>query len=197
MNKTNLKKRGWTATQITWFLGAPDWTTTNPMYRTAAPVCHYDDARVAAVEASAEFLQARMQGKCRREGAAKAVVTKRQMVQDYVDALEVAVPEMDEDELCRRACESYNDYNNRSDCYASPDSDPKFLERITVNYLRHRLSCYEEALDKITGKVGAAKAYLAVKDKVLDAISDTYPDLDDECIRQSDLAWEAALYQRR
>ena len=27
MNKTQLKKRGWTGTQIKKFLGAPDWTT--------------------------------------------------------------------------------------------------------------------------------------------------------------------------
>jgi hypothetical protein len=152
------------------------------MYRSAAPVCHYDDARVFAAEESFEFIQAKAQGQRRREGAAKAVETKRQQVQSYLDTLEIVVPEISADILCCRAC---NHYNGRSDYwYAEPDDDPLFLARITVNYLRHQLTCYEDALDAITGKVGAISAYLTIKNMVLTAIGVVYPSLENECNRQ-------------
>jgi len=194
VNKKELKARGWTDTQIKKFLGAPDWNEVNPMYKCAAPVCNYHDERVAAVEASAEFIESREKGARRRAGAAQAVETKKQKMQNFLDRLVVVVPEIGEDELTRRACDSYNAFTDGG-LYASPHSDSGFLARITVNYLRHQLSCYEETLDEITGRVGAGGAYLDVKDKVLNAIGDTYPNLYDECNRQSDRARELACSQ--
>jgi hypothetical protein len=192
LNKTQLKARGWTDSQIKNFLGAPDWNTVNPKYACAAPVCHYRAARVTAIEASAEFIESQAKGAKRRAGAAKAVETKKQQLRAFLGGLVVVVPKIERRELTRLACESYNSFNSERGFYASPDFDRDFLARIAVNYLRHELSCYEETLDEITGKVGAADAYLEVKDKVLDAIGKTYPDLFYECNRQSDRARELA-----
>jgi hypothetical protein len=192
VNKTEIKKRGWTDSQIKKFLGAPDWTTQNPYYRSAAPVCNYDDGRVIAIEASPKFAESKQASAGRRAGASKAVETKRQKLQDYLDNLEIVVPEMDDDKLIELACESYNDRqrDNLDWMGATPKSDPEFLSRIAVNYLRHEMSSYEETLDSIAGKAGAKDAYLTVKDMVLDAIADAYPNLADECYRQSNRAHE-------
>ncbi len=150
MNKNMLKRRGWTGGQIRAFLGEPDSHSQNPMYRSGAPVCNYDDARVLAAEASPEFAESQSKLASRRHSAAQAVETKRRQIQDYLDNLEITVPKIDEDTLLRLACENYCS----DEFVATPNSDRDFLDRITVNYLRHRLTCYEEALDDITGKVG-------------------------------------------
>lgn len=68
--------------------------------------------------------------------------------------------------------------------YASERSSPEFLERITVNYLRHELSSYENHLTRVAGQVGAEDAYWRIKEKVLDAIAGAYPHLAAECCRQ-------------
>lgn len=70
------------------------------------------------------------------------------------------------------------------DCYASEHSDPEFLERIRVNYLRHNSCRYEHHLEMIAGRVGTKDAYLEIKEKVLDAIAEVYPWLGAECLRQ-------------
>jgi hypothetical protein len=53
-----------------------------------------------------------------------------------------------------------------------------------VNYLRHRLSSYEQELARLFGKVGVREAYLEVNDMVYDAIATAYPTLAAECARQ-------------
>jgi hypothetical protein len=54
---------------------------------------------------------------------------------------------------------------------ATPEFDPVFLKRISVNFLRHRLTGYEAHLADIYGKVGTDTAYPKIKAKVLDAIA--------------------------
>ena len=109
MNKTNLKARGWTDTQIKQFLGAPDWTAINPMYKCAAPVCHYKDERVVAVEASPEFASSKLKVAKRKEAATKAVETKRQQMDCYLETVEIKVPVIARGKLLQLACDSYND----------------------------------------------------------------------------------------
>jgi hypothetical protein len=67
---------------------------------------------------------------------------------------------------------------------ATPDSDPAFLERIAVKYLRHELSDYDPELAKLFGQVGRADATSVVRKHVYNAIADAYPDLATECARQ-------------
>jgi hypothetical protein len=92
------------------------------------------------------------------------------------------------------ACENFNgfkeqaafergDYDFRA---ATLESDPSFLQRITVNYLRHRLSRYDSELERLFGKVGVRDAYAALNLKVYSAIADAYPELADECRRQEE-----------
>ena len=50
--------------------------------------------------------------------------------------------------LVKRACDSYNEMSIFQDTpgTAHPDDDIRFLRRITLNYIRHELTDYEENL---------------------------------------------------
>ncbi len=107
-----------------------------------------------------------------------------------VQAEPVPVPELPLPDVQRAAIKSYNArVANRGDGGgggASEDSDPDFLDRVTVNYLRHELSGYEARLTGLFGQVGRAEATTVVREQVYGAIADTYPDLAMECVRQED-----------
>src|SRR5262249_1088957 len=55
VTKTQLRGRGWTPALIDHFLGEPDEQRIIRRYRSAAPVCLYELARVKKAEASQEF----------------------------------------------------------------------------------------------------------------------------------------------
>lgn len=64
--------------------------------------------------------------------------------------------------------------------------DEKFLHRVTVNFLRHARTDYDNVLVfRRTGSSGPAAAYnREAKLQVLDAIAARYPELEAECARQ-------------
>ena len=192
LTKTGVKERGWTDSLIRQFLGEPDSTKVNFYYKSGPPVCLYLVSRVEAAEMTPEFVAAREKVEKRQTSAAVAVKTKRNHLQALVDKITITVPKMDHNKLIRLACESYNERNWERDCYASDNSDPAFLDRMCVNYLRHNMTHYENLLDVTAGKVGAGDAYCEIKGKVLDAIATAYPYLASECIRQHIRMYEAA-----
>src|SRR5262245_9244037 len=109
---------------------------------------------------SEEFREARAKAEPRRQGAGRGVMTKKERLEQYLGALTIEVPLLEDRELGRRACEHDNerqrlleDAGRRfSDLPATPDSDESFLERIAVNYLRHALTRYEDELARIAGR---------------------------------------------
>lgn len=68
---------------------------------------------------------------------------------------------------------------------ATPESEPNFLERITVNYLRHCLTLYKKEIANIAGKVRVSEGYAEISQKVYAAIEESYPELAGECRRQA------------
>ncbi len=187
LSKSQFKQRGWTEGMIKVFLPMPDETKVNPKYASASPMKLYKTARIQQVEASADFVAKKQAADKRKAAAKKATATKQRQMDEYLENLDIEVLRMDKDKLIEEACGAYNEWHwSRSDedCYADKNSNPLFLERITVNYLRHCLSRYEEHLAKIEGKVGARDAYSQIKDEVLWAIGFEYDWLADECQRQ-------------
>ena len=89
--------------------------------------------------------------------------------------------------MVERACRHYNDRaadRGDFDAFADEGCDQDFLDRITVNYLRHCLTEYERELSRFIGRIGRAEAYEEIKRSVLDAIAKEYPWLADEWERQ-------------
>ena len=161
LTKSQLLERGWTSKSIEMFLGEPDERRQNPMYRSAAPMCLYDEKRVTRVEKSVKYKKHLASSQGARDAAKKAVETKRQKLLAWAREWEPKLTTPKE-EVLEAAVKAYNMYPRNSGG-ASLDSDPLFLQRITMNYLRHECTDYEEALDHIKGKVGSSDAYDEVR----------------------------------
>lgn len=185
---SQLKKRGWTDKLVLRLLKNPDALKLNPFARSAPPMRLYDAKRVLRIEKSAKFRSAVEASKNRRAGARKAVATKTATTLAYANDARISVVALPRDELERAALASYNDRLARITdglCeHASRGSDPEFVARLCVNYLRHECTEYEDHLDATMGRVGARQAYPLIKCKTLAEISSKYPWLADECARQ-------------
>jgi hypothetical protein len=187
VTKTQLKReRHWTDRLIKKYLGEPDKLTENMHYKSGPPVQLYLIDRIERFENTPEFEAEKAKKTARSNAAKKAAETRRRRTEETVDALKIDVPRFGWDELVRRACRAYNllQSERNGDFRASPDSEPKFIARICVNYLRHELTPYESHLDDVRGAVGAEEAKLQIKIKVLEAIAECYPELGPECFNQ-------------
>lgn len=177
------KERGWTELLLKRFLKAPDLIVDNPHYKSSPPMRLYSIVRLQAIEATPEFKVMMESANGRKKKANKAVDTKRNRIMAHVNALKIDVPEMAEEELKKRAVKSYNDFKERKamdhDDWefepATVDADDAFLNRISLNYLRHHCTRYENELRNIFGKVGVDQAYEILKEKINNAILEKYP----------------------
>jgi hypothetical protein len=188
ITKSTLQERGWTETLIRKFLGGADTTKPNPHYRKAAPTQLYTLVRVEAAEKTAEWQESKRATEQRQESAKKAVETKRERLLDAIMLSKIHIPILPETTLTHQACDNYNALQlSRANIVADarPGDNAEFLERITVNYLRHCLTSYEEELAEIYGKVGVREAYRLISNKVYCAIAEAYPHLALECQRQA------------
>lgn len=191
-SKSGLKHRGWTDTATERFLGEHDKEAVNPHYKCAAPMKLYKLSRVEQIEQSQAFLHFKAQSKHRLEASKKALKTKRSNLIEKVAAMEIFIQRKNFEEIIKDAVNSYNNF--KSNCAdergdfdyqpASINSDKAFLTRITVNYLRHRCSPYEQILDRISGKVGKQEAYALLNQKIFQRISEMFPELKEECEKQ-------------
>jgi hypothetical protein len=129
----------------------------------------------------------------RRRVTVKTPDTKRSAALEYVNKLVIEVPVMSYEVLVQKACKGYNsrldhkyrkEHHYLSEPRATTDSDPSFLERITVNYLRHQLTSYERNLANLFGEKGKHKAVKEIRQKVYTAIAKAYPQLAEECKAQ-------------
>ena len=181
-----LKERGWTAAMVRDLLGDPDTKRPNPVYRSGAPMGLWSEARVAAAEADPAFRARKAKAGKRSAASSEVAAHKRADLVALAASLPVEVPHLPRDVLVRRACSSYNAWHEGSLGYepATPASDPAFLVRIMVNFLRHELSSYEVQLDGLLGKVGRAAAGQVIRGRVYGAIGEAYPYLAGECARQ-------------
>jgi len=177
-----LKARGWTQALIT-LLGEPDVVGRNSHYAKLAPMRLYDTARVASFEVSSEFLAAKAKAARRQCGAKTAVETKRAALMQQVLEMHVSVETRPEHWVRRATIEAYNEWHWDGDG-AAEDAPAEFLERITVNFIRHNLTAYDRALEEVAGRVGIASAVQAIRAKIYSAIGESYPALADECSRQ-------------
>ena len=177
-----LKARGWTQALIT-LLGEPDVVRRNSHYAKSAPMRLYDTAGVASFEVSSEFLAAKAKAARRQCGAKTAVQTKRAALTQRVLEMHVSVETRPEHWVRRATIEAYNERHWDGDG-AAEDAPVEFLERITVNFIRHNLTAYDRALEEVAGRVGIASAVQAIRAKIYSAIGESYPALADECSRQ-------------
>ncbi len=185
--KSQVLDRGWTDTLVKKFLPDPDEIKPNPIYKSAAPMKLYKLERVEVVETTDQFKKEMLKTVARKKVAQKVVQKKSNETMEYVDKFHIKVKKLSDSYLIKCACDSYNDWHwEKGNDFeqASKDSDPLFLERICVNYLRHEMSHYEQYLDQIFGKVGKFEAYNLIRSRIFAEIARLYPWLAGECQRQ-------------
>ena len=185
LTKKKLKENGWTVGAINKFLGNPDTTKPNPMFKSSAPMALYDSERVESVEKTEDFLKWKEKRDSKKDIYEKAVQTKKAKVLKEVASWSIDVPKVNN--LLKKAINHYNDFKasiGDYDLYASKESDKEFLNRIMVNYIRHMLTNYDDKLDNIYGKVGVKEAYQLLNKKIYSEIGKVYPKLSQECESQ-------------
>ena len=187
MDRTHLTKSallgrpGWTATLVIRLLGEPDQR--KKVFGRTVPLALYAVARIEQAEIGSEFAQAQASIAKRKIAAAKAAATKTAKLMAAIEAMRVSVARLSPAEVRRQAIESYN-LRSRGDSFASNADDPAFLERITVNFIRHELTEYDASLWEVAGKTGIARAVAEILRRVYSAIAQVYPSLSAECERQ-------------
>jgi uncharacterized protein (DUF849 family) len=103
---------------------------------------------------------------------------KREELLEYINKIEIKIPKMPIKELRVLAVKHYNtlwSMRGKYDKVATINDDEEFLDRVSVNMLRHELECYEKELDKLFGKIGRAEGYSLLKNRINQEIVKTYP----------------------
>ena len=198
--KTQLRKRaGWNDTRIEKFLGCPDFTTENS-YKRGVLTSWYMSKRVEKAESYKTFQKdaatALAQHEKRKKAAEKAVATKKKKTLEKVEQRlgEVILKKKycfySKENLYRKAAHSYNDLQEMRGKWDFTPVDPRdaskdFLNRISVNYLRHHGTTYDGELEEYFNSVGKQDALDIVRKHVYFQIAECYPFLKQECIKQA------------
>ena len=177
-------KRNWTEKLVNMFMPHPDKEAENPHYKSAPPMKLYSLDRVERIEQTERFKEAYRSASRNKAAGKEAAETKRNKLMTYVQTVVINIPVLEKDSLIFQACASYNHHNSYRRQYveggedfepATPNSDHGFLQRITLNYIRHNLTRYHVHLEQNFGKVGNDDAYEILKMRVNAAIYLKYP----------------------
>jgi hypothetical protein len=179
-----LKSRGWTITTIN-KLGDPDDYRKNPVYSSASPMKMYCKSRVELFETSDQF-KVHVPSESRKLGAVKAVQTKIGKLIKQIENFHIEVELVDQTKLQSMAINAYNNlcFNRGKSDIATNNSEQTFLDRITVNFIRHELTSYDEQLYQLYGKTGKEYGVDLVATKIFDKIMEVYPKYKHECHKQ-------------
>ncbi|MGX1909150.1 hypothetical protein ACWIID_09835 [Streptomyces phaeochromogenes] len=184
------------------FRSAP-WTR---MYR----VERVEAAEQSAEFRSGAAFAARRSGAVRKavgRRGREAVARRRQEVLARILAEPIDVPRMDAGELAQRAVEhrarreagatagTANTAGTAStsgtaealgapSTLSPPRTDRASLDRWKVDYLRYRLSPYDELLEGLSRREGRGRAAALLRQRIHAAIAEAYPELAEECERQ-------------
>lgn len=188
---------GWTKGAVERFLGEPDVFAENPNYRSGPPMRLYDLSRVIEAEMSEDFKAFVTSNAGRVAGAAKSVRTRTQQLLAEVAAMPMTLKEKRSLEEVTRA--AYGSWKANKDVVAWERGweDPSherfeelsddFKNRVTVNYLRHERTEYDNRLEDLSARAGKEQAYSAIRNRIFGMIAERYPDLANECKSQG---WE-------
>ena len=181
-----LQREGWSKTVLQKLNVEPDLVKRNPMRR-SQNMYLFKISKIEEIEKTPEFLNLKDIVQKRKTAARKAVETKTKNIVNQVQSFPVHVERIEN--VVDEAIESYNDWNSWKEDFegfvSKKNSSKEFLDRITVNFIRHELTSYDEDLDKIHGKVGVRKAYGIEREKIFEEIAKVYPEFKEECNRQS------------
>jgi len=179
LSKTELLKRGWSATLITKLLPSP--LSTGKATRRSGSLSHVWPLDLVEQQEATEVFQchlSRKQEKTERTPHAK----QRQYLLSLVERCHIYIPCHSYTQIKKATLESVREREVYKD-------DPKYANhasiiRWQVNYIRHELTCYDDICKRLVSCVGEQQAHRMLKNKVLALIAQTYPKFRAECHRQ-------------
>lgn len=185
ITKTDLiSVRKWTDRLIKKYMPVPDEIRNNPHYGRASEMKLYKISRVESIEKNEQFLIDFQKTILRRKSSAKMVETKKDNLLIEISELPISVEIIPRYELVPLVIDDYNDRNYYKDYLTLRDLDQSTLERLTVNYIRHQLTSYDQCLGLIFSKVGKKEGYRLLRERIYNCISESYPELTRECTLQ-------------
>ena len=185
ITKTDLISiRKWTDRLIKKYMPVPDEIRNNPHYGRASEMKLYKISRVESIEKNEQFLIDFQKTILRRKSSAKMVETKKDNLLIEISELPISVEFIPRNELVPLVIDDYNDRNYYKDYLTLRDLDQSTLERLTVNYIRHQLTSYDQCLGLIFSKVGKKEGYRLLIERIYNCISESYPELTRECTLQ-------------
>ena len=185
ITKTDLiSVRKWTDRLIKKYMPVPDEIRNNPHYGRASEMKLYKISRVESIEKNEQFLIDFQKTILRRKSSAKMVETKKDNLLIEISELPISVEIIPRYELVPLVIDDYNDRNYYKDYLTLRDLDQSTLERLTVNYIRHQLTSYDQCLGLIFSKVGKKEGYRLLIERIYNCISESYPELTRECTLQ-------------
>lgn len=188
LNKKQLNERGWSPPMIKNYLGNPDYV--KPLGRYCEEH-RYFLPRIERIETDQNFKTEQEKYLLRRQAGRLAAKTQTEKRIKKARTIIIRVVRLSEAEVLERAIDHYN-FNRRGRHYddygyqspADQDSDRNFLERITVNYIRHNLTSYDSKLFAQRGRIGGDEAVPIIRRRVFAEIACAYQHLEEECYRQ-------------
>ena len=185
ITKTDLISiRKWTDRLIKKYMPVPDEIRNNPHYGQASKMKLYKISRVESIEKNEQFLIDFQKTILRRKSSLKMVETKKDNLLIEISELPISVEFIPRYELIPLVIDAYNDRNYYKDYLTLRDLDQSTLERLTVNYIRHQLTSYDQCLGLIFSKVGKKEGYRLLIERIYNCISESYPELTRECTLQ-------------
>jgi len=198
LSAAGLRAREWTAGMVRQLLGEPDVFRAGPHFRSSPPTRLYCVERVEAAERSDTFRAVAAAAARRSAEDRGAARRRRREVLARITAEPIHAPRLTPQRLAALAVE----YRNRGDegrpyerweprpqpqppaSAAVGSADPSALDRWKVDYLRHRLTRYDELLNGLRASIGRATAEELLRRRLYAAITEAYPLLARECQRQ-------------
>jgi hypothetical protein len=185
ITKTDLISiRKWTDRLIKKYMPVPDEIRNNPHYGRASEMKLYKISRVESIEKNEQFLIDFQKTMLRRKSSEKMVETKKDNLLIQISEFPISVEIIPRYELVPLVIDDYNNRNYYKDYLTLRDLDQSTLERLTVNYIRHKLTEYEYHLYTIGDQVGKKEGARLLKEITNNCIGESYPDLTRECALQ-------------
>lgn len=189
LSQSKILERGWTKKMVDTLLAEPDLFKRNPAYKSAPPMRLYLLSRVEQAEKQPEFVALKSSADKRRKALQPSIDQRRWDTLRRVRNLPIWIKKVSLEHCQREALQFYYAYHGRDDridVNVVKRESPEFLDRITVNHIRHCRTRYDDMLVQQAGNIGVREAQEIVRAKVYKAIMDTFPELADECLRQLD-----------
>ena len=105
--------------------------------------------------------------------------SRNQKLEQYINQIQIKIPKFSKHHLYSLALNNYNQYilhiNQLSKLKSRRKINKKFLNRITVNYIRHQLTNYDQETKKLFKSDNEIDQYILLKNKINNEIYKTYP----------------------